>query len=114
MLLSKDDVARLEGQGFGKDFFVRFDSDGYALMRNRQGHCVFYNVEERQCDVYTFRPSGCRVYPVIYDEEKGIVIDSICHAQASITEQEKARKGKKVLKILENVDNEAISRRSKR
>jgi Fe-S-cluster containining protein len=113
MLLSGEDIVRLERRGYSKDFFVRFDSEGYALLRNRQGHCVFYDVDERRCDVYAFRPSGCRVYPVIYDEEKGIVVDSICHAQGSIAAQEKARKGKRVCKILEKVDNEALDRRSK-
>ena len=113
MLLSEKDIVRLERRGYSKDFFVRFDSEGYALLRNRQGHCVFYNAKERRCDVYAFRPSGCRVYPVIYDEEKGIVVDSICHAQGTITEDEKAQKGKRVLKILEQVDSEAFNRRAK-
>ena len=113
MLLSTEDITRLEWKGYGEDSFVRFDKEGYALLRNRQGHCVFYNNEERRCDVYACRPSGCRVYPVIYDEEEGIVVDSICHAQGTITEQEKARRGKRVLKLLEKIDNEAKIRRSK-
>jgi Fe-S-cluster containining protein len=113
MLLSTEDIARLEGQGYGKNSFVRGDKEGYALLRNRQGHCVFYNDEERRCDVYAFRPSGCRVYPVIYDEDHGVVVDSICHAQETITTHEKARKGKRVLKLLEQIDSEAQSRLSK-
>jgi uncharacterized protein len=113
MLLSTEDIARLEGQGFGRDFFGRFDKEGYALLRNRQGCCVFYNVVERRCDVYVFRPSGCRVYPVIYDEDHGVVVDSICHAQGTITELEKARKGKRVLKLLERIDAEASGRCTK-
>ena len=113
MLLSTEDIARLEGQGFGKDSFVRFDKEGYALLRNRQGCCVFYNTQDRCCEVHAFRPSGCRVYPVIYDEEQGVVVDSICRAQGTITEQEKARIGKRVLKLLEQLDKEAQSRCSK-
>ena len=113
MLLSTEDIARLEGQGNCKDSFVRFDKEGYALLRNRQGHCVFYNTKERYCDVYASRPSGCRVYPVIYDENYGVVVDSICRARGTITELEKARKGKRVLKLLEQIDSEAQSRRSK-
>jgi uncharacterized protein len=113
MLLATEDIARLEGQGYSKDSFVRFDKEGYALLRNHQGHCVFYNTQERRCEVYAFRPSGCRVYPVIYDEDHGVVVDSICHAQGTITEHEKARKGKRVFKLLEQIDSEAKSRRSK-
>jgi Fe-S-cluster containining protein len=113
MLLSTADIARLETQGYRNESFVRFDSEGYALLRNRQGHCVFYNVQERRCDIYSQRPSGCRVYPVIYDEENGVVVDSICHAQETITGAEKERKGKRVVKILEKIDKEAQTRRSR-
>ncbi|MCW4010541.1 MAG: YkgJ family cysteine cluster protein [Candidatus Bathyarchaeota archaeon] len=113
MLLSEEDITRLEKQGFTREFFVRFDREGYALLRNRQGCCVFYDTQKRGCSVYAFRPSGCRVYPVIFDEENGVVVDSICHAQATISEAEKLRRGKQVLRLLEKIDAEAKSRRSK-
>ena len=112
MLLSADDIERLEGKGFRKMFFARFDKAGYAKLRNRQGTCVFYDVEKRRCKVYANRPLGCRLYPVIYDETKGIIVDSICHAQGTLTEGKKERKGKKVLMLLEKIDAEAKKRRS--
>jgi uncharacterized protein len=113
MLLSKADITRLEKCGHNRDSFARFDAEGYVLLRNHQGHCVFYSQADRQCAVYAFRPSGCRVYPVIFDEENGVVVDSICHAQNSIAEDEKMRRGKRVVKLLEKIDAEAQTRRSK-
>ena len=113
MLLSADDIARLEKKGHSKSSFARFDKDGYAILRNRQGYCVFYNVKKRQCDIYADRPSGCRVYPIILDEDKGIIIDDICRAQRTITDEEKARKGKRVIKLLEKIDQEAEQTRFK-
>ena len=113
MLLSKEDILRLERRGYCRDSFVRFDKEGYALLRNYQGHCVFYNSQERRCEAYASRPSGCRVYPVIFDEEKGVVVDSICHTQVTITDKEKNQRGKRVTKLLEKIDSEAQSRRSK-
>ena len=113
MMLSDEDIVRIEKQGYLQDSFVRFDRERYALLRNRQGHCVFYNAQERRCYIYAYRPSGCRVYPVVYDEEKGITIDSICHYQQTISEREKVRKGKRVLKLLDKIDCEAQSRRFK-
>jgi uncharacterized protein len=110
MLLSANDIDRLEKKGYSKDFFVRFDKDSYAILRNRQGYCVFYNVKESQCDVYADRPAGCQVYPVILDEDNGIIIDDICCAQRTISKQEKARKGKQVIKLLEKIDQEAQAR----
>jgi Fe-S-cluster containining protein len=110
MLLSTEDIERLERKGYSKEFFVRFDRAGYAKLQNRQGYCVFYDVEKRQCKVHADRPLGCRIYPVIYDEAKGIVVDSICHAQSTVTEKQKAKRGRKVLKLLKKIDSEAKKR----
>jgi Fe-S-cluster containining protein len=112
MLLSTADIERLERKGYSKDFFVRFDRDGYAKLRNQQSCCVFYDVEKRRCKVRADRPLGCRIYPVIYDEAKGIVVDTICHAQGTVTEKQKVKRGKRVLKLLEKIDAEAKKRRS--
>jgi Fe-S-cluster containining protein len=106
MLLSIDDIVRLEKKGFSKKFFVRYE-DGYAILKNQQGYCVFYNVKEHKCNVYVDRPKGCRVYPVILDEATGIIIDDICCAQQTITQPEKLRKGKIVIRLLKKIDLEA-------
>jgi Fe-S-cluster containining protein len=111
MLLCARDITRIEKKGYNKDSFVRFDKDGYALLRNRQGCCVFYNKKERQCDIYASRPLGCRIYPVILDEDKGIVVDEICHAQIAVLDAEKARRGKRVFSLLKKIDAEAKNRR---
>lgn len=112
MLLADEDIERLERKGYSKQFFTRFDGKGYATLRNQQGCCVFYDAENQRCKVYADRPLGCRIYPVMYDEEKGIVVDAICHAKDTVTEKQKAKRGKKVLKLLEKIDAEATERRS--
>ena len=112
MLLSTEDIERLERKGYSKEFFVRFDSEGYAKLRNLQGHCVFYDAEKQRCKVYTDRPLGCRLYPVIYDETKGIVVDNICPTRDNWNEKKIEKKGKKVIKLLEKIDAEAQRGRS--
>ena len=112
MLLSTEDIERLERKGYSKNFFVRFDSEGYAKLRNLQDHCVFYDAEKQRCKAYTDRPLGCRLYPVIYDETKGIVVDNICPAGGNWNEKKIEKKGKKVIKLLEKIDAEAKRRRS--
>ncbi len=112
MLLSQKDITRLEKKGFSKNHFVHYDNQGYAQLKNREGYCIFYDHKNRQCSVYADRPSGCRVYPVIFDEEKGIVLDNICQSRSTITEKEKNLKGKRVIKLLESIDCEALDRRS--
>jgi uncharacterized protein len=111
MLLSNEDIERLEEKGYAKDFFVRFDKEGYAVLRNQAGNCVFFDPEKRVCRERANRPLGCRIYPAMHDEDKGIVIDSICPARNTISEKQKAKRGKKVLKLLERIDAEAKKRR---
>jgi Fe-S-cluster containining protein len=110
MLLSTADIERLEGKGYRKEFFAWFDKAGYAKLRNRQGYCVFYDFEKQRCKVYADRPLGCRLYPVIYDEARGIVVDDLCHVWSTVTEHEQERKRKKVLKLLKKIDSEAKKR----
>ena len=111
MLLSKKDIKRLESKGYRRNSFVRCDKQGYAELKNRDGYCVFYDRKNRRCSVYVDRPSGCRVYPVIVDEEKGIVLDTICESRNTISEGEKALRGNRVVKLLEVIDSEARERR---
>ena len=110
MLLSNEDVARLERKGYDRDFFSVCDSRGFIFLRNIKGCCVFFDAENRRCKIRALRPSGCRVYPVILDEAEGIVVDDICPAKGAVTEKQKAKRGKKVLKLLERIDAEAQKR----
>jgi uncharacterized protein len=110
MLLSKKDIKRLEKRGLCQNQFVNFDEKGYALLKNRGGYCIFYDLKNRKCGVYEDRPSGCRVYPVIFDEETGIILDDICQSRNTITLEEKKLKGKKVIRLLEIIDAEASER----
>jgi len=97
MLLSNEDIDRLERKGYTRDFFVRIDKDGYAILRNQKGICVFFDSEKRVCMERASRPLGCRIYPVMHDEDKGIVIDNICPARNTFSEKQKAKRGKKAL-----------------
>jgi Fe-S-cluster containining protein len=112
MLLSNEDIERLERKGYVRDFFVRFDKEGYGILRNQAGNCVFFDPEKRVCRERASRPLGCRIYPVMHDEDKGIVIDDICPARNTISEKQKAKRGKKVLKLLQSIDAEAKKSRS--
>ena len=77
MLLSNEDIKRLEKKGFHKKYFLKIDKEGYAQLKNRNGYCVFYDLERHRCSVYADKPTGCGVYPVILDENVGIIIDDI-------------------------------------
>jgi hypothetical protein len=111
MLLSEVDIEKLEKAGTRRKHFARSDRQGYVRLRNRGGYCVFYDPKLKQCRVYSCRPLGCQVYPVIYSVEDGVIIDDLCPMCNSVSEEELQRKGKKVVKLLETIDDEAAKRR---
>jgi len=110
MMLSTADIERLEKAGYDRHEFTRYDRHGFARLRNRRGFCVFYDTGKRRCRIYEHRPEGCRIYPVVYSEEEGIVVDNLCPMNATVSETELRRKGRKVVALLQKIGNEAISR----
>lgn len=80
MLLTSSDVERIEKLGFNQAHFVVEGKGGWLRLKNREGKCVF--LKENKCSIYPWRPMGCRLYPLIYDEERGILLDPLCpHAR---------------------------------
>ena len=65
MLLLEDDVQRIVSLGFKEGSFA-VESDGFKMLRNSSsGRCVFH--DGKQCTIYSNRPAGCRLYPIIFD-----------------------------------------------
>ena len=110
MLLSNADVERLEKAGYDRQKFMRYDKHDFARLRNRHGFCVFYDVVKCRCTIYEHRPLGCRIYPIIYSEQEEIVVDGLCPMKNTVSEIELKGKGKKVVELLQRMDNEATSR----
>jgi len=76
MLLLEEDIKRISSLGFEIEYFV-VDRNGWLYLRNVNGKCVFNDGEK--CLIYENRPLGCRLYPVVYDEDYGIVtLDEYC------------------------------------
>jgi hypothetical protein len=92
MMLTSADVKRLERAGLDRKKFTCHDKNGFVRLKNHHGFCVFYNVEKHRCKIYKHRPSGCRVYPVIYSEQEGIITDDLCPMKNTIPESELKRK----------------------
>jgi len=110
MMLSNADIERLERVGYCRQKFVRCDDYGFVRLRNCHGFCVFYDVERCRCKIYKHRPLGCRIYPVIYSEQEGVVVDDLCPMKNTISENQLRSKGKRVVELLRRIDKEAASR----
>jgi Fe-S-cluster containining protein len=110
MLLSKADINNLEKLGYHKGNFVLHNRHGLSRLRNRNGHCVFFDIKRHYCKVYRHRPLGCRLYPIIYSEEEGIIVDDLCPTKNTVTHRELERKGRKLIVLLQEIDSEAKKR----
>ena len=104
MELSSEDIKRLEGNGYRVGEFVIID-DGVTRIRNVNGYCFFYSRAGKKCLAYDKRPWGCYIYPVIYMENEGAIVDTLCPMGYTISKRELRTKGKKLNKLLKKIDN---------
>ena len=109
MLLSKEDVKRLERLGFSREDFTASDVDGLTRLRNAGGWCYFYDPEEKKCKVYEYRPLGCFIYPVVYSNDEGVITDDFCPMNRTISKRELETKGQLLLKHLKKIMSEVNS-----
>lgn len=77
MPLTDRDIEELESLGYDRSYFVDYSS-GIPRLRNVGGSCVFLDTATGACKVYEHRPVGCRLYPVVADEEGRPHIDPYC------------------------------------
>ena len=76
MPLSRIDIETISQQGHRfKDFVVKRGRERY--LKNRNGRCVF--LQGKGCMIYTYRPEGCRLYPLVSNENYGeAIIHDLC------------------------------------
>ncbi len=113
MLLSEADIQLLERAGYTRKGFVEYDFQGFAKLRNSRGHCVFYDGKKRRCKAYKLRPLGCRIYPVVYSDEQGMIVDSLCSMKLSVSKAEIELKSPKLKRLLKTIDRETRERGSR-
>jgi len=90
MILSESDVRRIVSLGFKEDFFA-VEFRGFRKLRNHNGRCIFHDGE--RCTIYPNRPSGCRLYPVIFDEDLNHpIMDRLCPFSAEFPLSPRARR----------------------
>jgi len=105
MELSSKDIKRLEETGYRREEFAVIDNS-VTRLRNVDGCCYFYSPADKKCRIYSKRPLGCYLYPVVYLVNEGAVVDELCPMGQTISEQELRTKGKILNKLLKKMDNE--------
>jgi len=103
MDLSDEDVKRLEALGYSQYEFSTSLDNSSRQLRNIDGHCFFYDPSTTRCRVYSCRPFGCRIYPVVYIVGAGIGIDSFCPMSDTVDASDLKVKGRILLHHLERI-----------
>lgn len=89
MTLTREDVRRISALGHVKEDYLERTSDGFCQLRNVNGNCYFYDVENGLCTIYNARPEGCRFYPIIYNMRKRkCAVDADCPSGVTVSRQE--------------------------
>ena len=87
MILLPEDVSRIESLGYRREEFTVV-RNGFLVLRNVDGRCFFLDPRTRKCRIYSHRPVGCRLYPLIYVEGKGVVPDPECPLSGDVRPEE--------------------------
>jgi Fe-S-cluster containining protein len=92
MLLLQEDIVRIAGLGYDEKFFTITTPDGFRALKNsRKGRCVFHDGTE--CTIYENRPKGCKLYPIIFDEDSmSAVKDVLCPYRSEFSLSHKSKK----------------------
>ena len=107
MLLCEEDIKRIERQGYSRNDFITIDIEGFARLKNINGHCIFLNPESNLCKIYPYRPIGCKLYPVIYDLNKNkCIVDKFCPMWHTVTKREKTQACRALKKLIEKIFEE--------
>lgn len=79
MPLTDEDIARLVALEHARDDFVTWSDDGTAQLKVREeaGKPCFF-LREGKCSVYAERPAGCRIYPMVLNENGRLARDEDC------------------------------------
>lgn len=105
MILFKDDIQRLASIGYNENQFVEVRGKFYRL-KNVNGKCVFLG-DDGRCKVYQCKPLGCSVYPLIFSERVGPILDPECPlSRSDLIKCSEIVKGLNLLKKLMNLIEE--------
>ncbi len=88
VIATQNEVDAIIAEGF-PNHFISVTQDVYGTDWGADGDCPY--LEENKCSIYSVRPLGCRMFPVVQTRSNGIVLVH-CPLGVQLTEDEKARR----------------------
>ena len=115
MPLTEEDIARLVKLGHARDAFVRIaPGEGWPILQTKEktsdampGKPCFFLVEDK-CSVYADRPQGCRIYPLVMNEQGRMLRDEDCPHRGEFAMDPSAKR--RIQKIAATLQREARAR----
>lgn len=87
--LLDDEVERIAARVGHRRFIAH--NEGFPVLALHNGNCVFLNTETHECEIYTDRPTDCRLFPfdfyTVGDRELFWVIWDCAYSRAMSDEQ---------------------------
>lgn len=102
MLLSDEDVKRIEELGFSREEFS-IVVGGIRKLRNVDGRCFF--LKNNMCSIYDHRPIGCRLYPAVFDG-KEVVVDELCPKKGEVKLSDEAKRA--LLRLIKTIYGDEV------
>jgi Fe-S-cluster containining protein len=93
MILTQDDLTRIEALGYDRSEFLlpTEETEGFLQLRNVSspfGDKCYFLSEEGECTIYNDRPRGCALYPLILNlDTNEEMIDEDCREREWFREQ---------------------------
>ena len=111
MLLTNEDIVRISKkfnhQALSTFFFI--NNDGFKQLANVDGHCIFFNPIDVSCQIYSIRPEGCILYPLVYNEKnQKCEVDTFCPHKKTFYQEQKEFKFScfRILKLINKLYEE--------
>jgi Fe-S-cluster containining protein len=106
MHLTQQDINRIENHT-SSSFYTQ-NEDGWIHLLNRNGQCIFH--DGTKCTIYTIRPVGCSLYPIVYNiDDKKPILDIACPYKNSFPfTQEKIKQLNILVKTLFKEKNQRL------
>ena len=70
MILSQNDIKLImqnHPNFIKKKEFAFMKNNKQYQLKNKNGHCIFFDPSLKTCRIYEYRPQGCKFYPLIFD-----------------------------------------------
>lgn len=115
MPLTEEDIARLVALGHDRAAFTRISGDErWPVLQTKDktaddmpGRPCFFLVDNK-CSVYADRPQGCRIYPLVLNEQGRLLRDEDCPHRNEFAMDPSAKR--RIQKIAATLRREARAR----